>query len=141
MLIRRILLILLFCLSSFALKAQSLLIFGGVDHDVFLGVLNASNMDSSSIWNAYGNYGNIYNATSIWNSYGTYGSEYSSTSPFNSYASNPPVVVDRSGNFYGYLTLNTSKKQCQHPIALAIYKYYKLIRKDVSEGYKAIFGN
>ena len=70
--------------------SQTLYIYGGEDHDVFLGKLNASKYDSKSIWNEYG----------------TYGSAYSSYSPFNSYASYPPVIVDEEGNFYGYFTVN-----------------------------------
>ena len=92
---------LLLCMVS--LQAQTLLIYGGSDHDVFLGKLNADCYDSESIWNEYGTYGSKYSSKSIWNEYGTYGSEYSSYSPWNEYASTPPVVVDSRGNFYGYL--------------------------------------
>lgn len=134
-------------LASSTSYAQTLLIFGGESslfdgkkHDKFLGVLNTSPYDTNSIWNEYGTYGNSYSSNSIWNEYSTYGSEYSNNSPFNTTATNPPVVVDQDGNFYGYLTINSSNsKQCRHPIAIAIYRFYKVIRKDVSEGYKAIF--
>jgi hypothetical protein len=91
--------------------SQTLYIYGGEDHDVFLGKLNASKYDSKSIWNEYGTYGSEYNTNSIWNEYGTYGSEYSSYSPFNSYASYPPVIVDEEGNFYGYFTVNKYKSK------------------------------
>ena len=73
---------------------------------VFLGCLTCSQYDSASVLNQYGTYGNRYNAESILNRYGEYGSRYSSYSPCNRYASDPPAVVDRQGNFYGYLTLN-----------------------------------
>lgn len=79
-----------------------LMIYGGKDNDEYLGKLNASKYDSESIWNQYGEYGSRYNSKSIWNGYGTYGSKYSSYSPFNNYASNPPVLVDKNGKFYGY---------------------------------------
>lgn len=69
----------LLCMVS--LQAQTLLIYGGSDHDVFLGKLNADCYDSESIWNEYGTYGSKYSSKSIWNEYGTYGSEYSSYSP------------------------------------------------------------
>ena len=115
-------LVLLF-LSSFA-QAQTLKIYGGADHDVYLGKLNASNFDSESIWN----------------SYGTYGSEYSSYSPFNEYASNPPVLVDDDGNFYGYFTINTYKsKRANFDLVNIIYEYYDLIRDDVSKWYDKLF--
>lgn len=39
----------LLCMVS--LQAQTLLIYGGSDHDVFLGKLNADCYDSESIWN------------------------------------------------------------------------------------------
>lgn len=45
----------LLCMVS--LQAQTLLIYGGSDHDVFLGKLNADCYDSESIWNEYGTYG------------------------------------------------------------------------------------
>ena len=115
-------LVLLF-LCSFA-QAQTLKIYGGADHDVYLGKLNASNFDSESIWN----------------SYGTYGSEYSSYSPFNEYASNLPVLVDGNGNFYGYFTINAYKsKRANFDLVNIIYEYYDLIRDDVSKWYDKLF--
>ena len=115
-------LVLLF-LCSFA-QAQTLKIYGGADHDVYLGKLNASNFDSELIWNGYG----------------TYGSEYSSYSPFNEYASNPPVLVDDDGNFYGYFTINAYKsKRANFDLVNKIYEYYDLIRDDVSKWYDKLF--
>ena len=119
---------------------QTLMIFGGDDHDVYLGKLNASEYDSESIWNEYGSYGNSYSSTSIWNEYSSYGSDYSSYSPFNEYATYPPVIVDAQGNFYGYFTVNEYKsKRAEFNLVLIIYKYYKQIREDVSEWYDEIF--
>jgi hypothetical protein len=86
--------------------STALLLFGGEGHRVFLGCINCSQYDSDSIFNEYGTYGSKYSDTSIWNPYGTYGSRYSDDSPWNPYASNPPVVVDHDGNFYGYFTAN-----------------------------------
>jgi hypothetical protein len=66
--------------------------------------------------------------------------EYSSTSPFNSYASNWSVVVDKDGNFYGYFTVNAYKdKRATFNLAMTIYKYYDLIRDDVSKWHDKIF--
>ena len=119
---------------------QTLMIFGGDDHDVYLGKLNASEYDSESIWNEYGSYGNSYSSTSIWNEYSSYGSDYGSYSPFNEYATYPPVIVDAQGNFYGYFTVNEYKsKRAEFNLVLIIYKYYKQIREDVSEWYDEIF--
>jgi hypothetical protein len=105
-----------------------------------LGWLNCSSYDSSSIWNEYGTYGSSYNSKSIWNEYGTYGSEYNSLSPWNKYSNDPPVVVDKQGNFYGYFTLNEYKaKRANFALALTIYEYHDLIRDDVGKWYEKIF--
>lgn len=126
--------------SMHCIFSQTLYIYGGEDHDVFLGKLNASKYDSKSIWNEYGTYGSEYNANSIWNEYGTYGSEYSSYSPFNSYASYPPVIVDEEGNFYGYFTVNKYKsKRANFDLVNIICEYYESIREDVDEWYDKIF--
>lgn len=90
-------------------QVPALLLYGGHSHDKFLGCLNCSEHDSGSVCNEYGSYGSGYNSDSIWNSYGQYGSSYSSLSPWNTYASDPPVIVDRNGRFYGYLTANEYK--------------------------------
>lgn len=76
------------------------------DGSVYLGKLVTDKYDRDSIWYEYGSYGSQYSSESIWNKYGTYGSSYSSESAFNEYASNPPVIVDSDGNFFGYLTTN-----------------------------------
>ena len=105
-------------------SAQTLHLYGGDNHDVYLGCLNCDS----------------YNSNSIWNEYGTYGSEYNSNCPWNEYGSNPPVVVDKQGNFYGYFTVNEYKsKRAEFDLALTIYKYYDLIREDVDEWYNKIF--
>jgi hypothetical protein len=71
----------------------------------FLGSFE-NEYSSNSIYNKYGNYGSKYSATSIFNKYGNYGGDYSNLSPFNRYASKPPGLYDRSGNFYGTLSVN-----------------------------------
>lgn len=118
------------CLIAFFLfvthyaLAQVLYIYGGKDHDVYLGKLNASEYDSESIWNEYG----------------TYGSEYSSCSPFNAYATYPPVLVDSKGNFYGYFTINKYKSnRADFDLVNIICEYYEYIREDVSDWYNKIF--
>jgi hypothetical protein len=133
-----VLLMLLFINKSFAQK--SLHIYGGKEHDVYLGCLNCDTYNPNSIWNTYGTHGSSYNSKSIWNSYGSYGSEYSNTSPFNTYAIDPPVIVDKDGGFYGYFTVNTYKdKRADFPLAMTIYKFYDLIRNDVAKWYNKIF--
>lgn len=83
-----------------------LLLFGGTDHKTFLGCLNCSQYDSGSVCNQYGENGSAYSSTSIWNEYGMFGSQYSSDSPWNSYSSSAPIIVDQSGNSYGYFSAN-----------------------------------
>jgi hypothetical protein len=89
-----------------AAPEPALLLFGGKDHDVFLGCANCSKNDASSICNTYGKFGSRYQSDSIWNQYGTYGSHYQSGSPWNKYAPPSVAIVDKDGNFYGYLTAN-----------------------------------
>ena len=129
-------------LLSFPDKSQSqtLHLYGGKGHDKYLGCLNCSDVSSNSIWNEFGEYGSSYNSNSIWNEYGTYGSEYSSTSPWNEYASDPPVVVDRDGNFYGYLCMNEYKTdRAEFKLALYLYEYHELMRENPSKWYEKLF--
>lgn len=120
--------------------SQDLHIYGGQNHDVYLGCLNCNAYDSNSIWNSYGTYGSKYNSTSIWNKYGTYGSEYNSLSPWNRYSSTPPVIVDKSGKFYGYFTRNSNtSSRAEFELAITIYKYYDLIMEDVAKWYDKLF--
>lgn len=86
-----------------------LMIFGGEGHSTYLGCLNCSEYDSDSVFNKFSTYGSSSNAQSIWNHYGEYGSSYSSFSACNSYASDPPVVVDGNGKYYGRLTTNSMR--------------------------------
>lgn len=121
---KRAIITLTLLLSVVSLQAQTLLIYGGSDHDVFLGKLNADCYDSESIWNEYG----------------TYGSEYSSYSPWNEYASTPPVVVDSRGNFYGYMTANEFISQrYSSRLVDFICRHYKQIRDDLSSWYNELF--
>lgn len=84
-----------------------IMLYGGPDHETYLGCFNCSEYASDSIFNEYSPYGSSYSSTSIFNSYSQYGSAYSAYSPCNEYASDPPVLVDEDGNYYGRLTLNT----------------------------------
>lgn len=131
---------LLFLMLTSKAYSQTLHMYGGKNHDVYLGCLNCDKYNSNSIWNAYGTYGSKYNSNSIWNAYGTYGSKYNSYSPWNAYSSDPPVVVDKDGNFYGYFTVNTiQNNRFESDFALTIYKYYDLIMNDVIKWHDKIF--
>lgn len=88
-----------------------LMIFGGANHDTYLGCLTCPEYATDSVRNQYGSYGSAYSSTSIFNRYGQFGSPYSSYSACNPYASDPPVIVDGIGAFYGRLTLNRYHRQ------------------------------
>jgi hypothetical protein len=83
---------------------SALLLFGGSGHKTFLGCLNCSEMSQSSVFNSF-SYGSVYGQT-IFNHYSDFGSAYSIWGACNAYASDPPVIVDSSGHYYGRLTLN-----------------------------------
>lgn len=121
---KNIILVALIFISATTTFGQTLHLYVGQNHDEYLGYLNCDSYDKNSILNEYG----------------TYGNEYNSYSPCNEYSSNPPVVVDKDGNFYGYFTRNENKsKRAEFGLALTIYKYYDLIRDDVSKWYDKIF--
>ena len=86
--------------------AAKLMIFGGTDHKTYLGCLNCSEYATDSVFNQYGQHGSRYSSESIWNHYSEYGSAYSTNGACNAYATDPPVIVDSVGNYYGRLTLN-----------------------------------
>jgi hypothetical protein len=87
---------------------SALLLFGGEDHKRFLGCLNCGRLDTVSVCNRFGDHGSRFADESIWNRFGDFGSRFSSLSPWNKFASDPPVIVDKEGNFYGYFTSNRS---------------------------------
>jgi hypothetical protein len=88
-----------------------LLIFGGEDHKTYLGCLNCGEYSSDSILNQFGSYGSQFSPTSITNQFNPFGSLFSGYSACNQYASDPPVVVDEAGHFYGRLTVNQFNPQ------------------------------
>lgn len=91
--------------TSFA-GAPKLMLFGGQEHKTYLGCLNCSEYASDSIMNKYGTHGSKYSSDSIFNQYSDYGSHYSSYGACNPYATDPPVIVDSEGKYYGRMTLN-----------------------------------
>jgi hypothetical protein len=80
----------------------TLLLFGDNEHQTFLGCLNCSKFDSTSICNKFGQLGSLFTSDSIWNASGRFGS--SSDSPWNVFSTSGPVIVDESGQFYGRFT-------------------------------------
>lgn len=104
------------------------MIFGGLDHKTFLGCLNCSQYATDSIFNEYGQHGSRYSSESIWNHYSEYGSAYSSYGACNAYGTDPPVIVDNTGRYFGRLTLNTYHVQFG-----AGANYYDWLKKSVCE--------
>lgn len=86
--------------------STKLMVFGGADHKTYLGCLNCNEYASDSVLNSYGSNGSPYSFQSIWNHFGEFGSPYSIYSACNPYASDPPVIVDQNGTYYGRLTVN-----------------------------------
>lgn len=87
------------------------MLFGGPGHDTYLGCINCNEYSTDSVFNEYGPHGSRYSANSILNPYSQFGSRYSTFGACNTYASDPPVIVDRDGRFYGRLTLNQYHRQ------------------------------
>lgn len=132
--------LLVFMSISLGVKAQSLLIYGGDRHREFLGCLNCSPEDKSSIWNVNGPYGNPKNENSIWNENGYYGGTEGHYSPFNPYTSAAPILVDKNGNIYGNFTANTMLvDRVQLKTLELIFKNRKEIVKNISAWYPKIF--
>jgi hypothetical protein len=87
-------------------SGSKLMLFGGQGHKVYLGCLNCSQYATDSVLNMYGSHGSPYGTESIFNKYSNFGSRYSTYSACNPYATDPPVIVDENGNYYGRLTVN-----------------------------------
>lgn len=106
------LLSLLICSSAFAQKpiifGRELMIFGGPDHDEFLGCLKCGEFNLKSICNEFGRYGSEFSSKGVFNEFSRFGSQFSLSSPWNEYSTSDsvPVIVDKDGRFYGHFTIN-----------------------------------
>jgi hypothetical protein len=92
--------------SGSSMPAGRIMVFGGEGHDTYLGCLSCPEYAQDSLFNEYGPHGSTYSSNSIFNPYSQYGSRYAAYSACNPYASDPPVVVDQDGHYYGRLTVN-----------------------------------
>ena len=126
---------------SFNSYSQTLQIYGGQKQNIYLGCLNCSNLETISIWNVQGNYGNNQSSRSIWNSKGIYGSQLSNYSPWNKYAKYPPALKDDNGEFYGLLVINeVNGYRAEFELVKKLYESHTQIKKDVKGWYFRIFG-
>jgi hypothetical protein len=112
--------------TSVSQPQTKLMIFGGEDHKAYLGCLSCNEYASDSVFNAYGSNGSAYSSLSIWNHFSEYGSPYSTYSACNAYATDPPVIVDQNGHYYGRLTVNE-----YHPERASGAKYYVWLTETV----------
>ncbi len=101
---RKLVVAMLLALAAQALAVE-LLLYGGPGHKEFLGCLSCPEYSVNSVWNEYPRYG-FLNDFGVWNRFGAYANRFSSYSMCNRYATDPPVIVDRGGNFYGRLSIN-----------------------------------
>ena len=97
-----------------AASSAKLMLFGGPNHKTYLGCVNCNEFAPDSILNEYGLHGSKYAADSLVNQYSQFGSPYSSYGACSPYASDPPVIVDGNGRFYGRLTMNRYHPQATH---------------------------
>lgn len=126
--------ILFFILFSANTFAQKLELYTNDGKEEYLGCLNCDAKDANSIWNSYGNYGNLYSQKSIWNKYGIFGDQTSSYSPWNIHADTPPIVK-KDGVMYGYFTTNKHfiGKRVEVELTKMLFDYYLDIKEDPSK--------
>lgn len=124
-----------------AASSQELLVYGGEQLNVFLGVLDAHPRDEESVWSRHGKYGSgTFNDTAIWSSFSKYGGRFGDYSPFNRNARFPPALFDCDGKFLGYLTVNERfPKRTRVRVGLVVLAYWETIRQDVPAFYDLYF--
>lgn len=99
--------------SGFAAAPLSvkLMLFAGPNHKTYLGCLNCSSFETDSVKNTFGQHGSKFASESILNAFSEFGGRFGAFSPCNPYSADPPVIVDRQGNFYGRLTISPTHPQ------------------------------
>ena len=92
-----------------ATNATKLMVFGGSGHQTYLGCLSCSEYSTESLFNQFGTHGSSYSSESVLNHFSAFGSQFAAFSACNPYASDPPVIVDQRGHYYGRLTVNQTR--------------------------------
>jgi hypothetical protein len=124
---------------SLSIKAQ-LKIYGGKNHDQFLGCMTCDGEKPYSIWSPLSDFGSTHNPKSIWNERGKYGSVTSDYSPYNVKAKYPPSIVDGNGKFKGYLTINKNyPNRLNGALVDLIVEKREVVLKDGVETYAHLF--
>ncbi len=109
------------------------LLYGGKQGNTFLGCLNCSRFDSSSIWNQLGPHGSEFDNATIWSKTGIYGSPYQELSPWHPHSFEGPVVRDKTGKSYGKFTRNQFDDQTKVESLLWILNNYDHVIANLSE--------
>lgn len=137
---KKVFLFSIICLFSISGYAQALHLYGGENHDVYLGCINGSKFDENSIWNKEGQFGSKNDQNSIWNMEGYFGCAENPFCPWNENALTPPIIKDNKGRKYGYLTLNKQNiDRATFKLALELYKHHREIREDLDLWFDKIF--
>ena len=121
------LIVLFFFLLFHAAGNSKTMLFGGSGHKEYLGCLECNEFASDSICNGFGKYGNEFSSTGLFNEFSGYGNEFSGKSPWNEYSSSNdvPVLVDESGRFLGYFTINEARRDAVS-FASSLNKIFKV---------------
>jgi hypothetical protein len=89
---------------------DDLVVFGGANHEVFLGCL-CDGERPDSVFNLSGEHGSDVAPASIRNKFSPYGSNHDDTSACDAKATHPPVVLTSQGKSLGLLTVNPDLKR------------------------------
>jgi hypothetical protein len=87
---------------------QQFLIYAGPLHRDYLGCLNCDQFDPNSVWDGYSamGWGNAFAEASHFANYRAAHGRYSACDAF---AADPPILIDRSLNHYGVLSVSTKR--------------------------------
>ena len=91
--VRVLLFVALSTITSGRSQTPALLLYGGDDHQTFLGCVNCSKFEADSICNQFGRFGSEFQGDSIWNMFGTYGSKFNASSPWNQFSQGSVAIV------------------------------------------------
>ncbi|TQV81792.1 hypothetical protein [Denitrobaculum tricleocarpae] len=118
-----------------ALQAQEpeFLLYGGKGQTQFLGCLNCSRFDKSSVWNKLGPHGSEFDEATIWSKTGVYGSQYSSLSPWHRHSTEAPEIRDRDGKSYGRFTRNQHGDRTKVESLLWILENYDYVIENLND--------
>lgn len=136
----KFILIIIFVFTATSVFAQKVMIYGGENHDVYLGCLTCTQFHDESIWNENGVYGARNNNLSVWSEFSDYGNEFSYLSPWNEYATHPPILVDEEGGYYGYFTKNVYfKDRTEVDFFVYVLNNYRWINEHFAEFVKGLY--